>query len=358
METNNKDQNDDAIKYSQELELAVLMLVTTNINKILLNDSLRNRSEAIHNIRREISKNVKSTSKKIKQGTKAYIFQSNMSEYNVLKKKAAILVSPKNSSDRWVKYADDYFKKYIKTNGNNFVIGNGMSIPQYFTVFIEQNVKDVVKGNMTVDEATKKAIHELSKTGLKVIDYSSGVKRNIDVFVREQLLYASKQSSKDLREEFAKSNGITIWEFDAHPNARPTHQSWQGKRYDTTGRFYPKKDDLTHGQDNDYGCKHIAFPVWNIHDPYMFTKAQLKNINTDPFIWNNKKYDGYSATQKQRQLEREIRALKREKLMCEKSEYNSSDIKYKLKIKNAEYTSFCDSFGTYRRSDRTRVINI
>lgn len=353
---NNQTDDNEAVKYSQELEFALLMSVTANINKVLHNNTLRSRSEAIHNIRKDMSKAVKDASKKLKQGTRACLYQSGNSEYDFLKKKATVLVSPKDTSDKWAKHTNNYFKKYIKTNGINFVVGNGLSVPQYFTVFIEQNVKDVTDGVITVDEATKKAIHELSKTGLKVIDYSSGTKRNIDVFVREQLLYASKQSALELRKEFAEKNGITIWEFDAHPNARPTHQAWQGKRYDTTGKYYPKKEDLTHGEDEDYGCKHIAFPVWDRHQPYATTKEQLKNINTEPFQWKGKTYDGYSATQKQRQLEREIRAYKREKQILEKNGFDTSDIKHKLKNKNADYTSFCNAFGTYRRSDRTRVI--
>lgn len=248
------------------------------------------------------------------------------------------------------------FKDYIRTDGRNFVVGAKTGLPQYFATFVEKEIADVVSGETTVARAVEKAINELSKVGLKVIDYDSGITRNIDVWARQEMIFAQKESSQDIRNTFAKANDITIWEFDAHANARESHKVWQGKRYDTTGRYYVTLDKLTHGEEKDYGCRHRAYPVWNIQDDYMFTDKELKSLDTKPFVFRGREYNGYEATQRQRAYERSIRAMKRERNMREDAGLDITKITKRLNRENREYSDFCKAMGTYRRSDRTKVL--
>ena len=167
--------------------------------------------------------------------------------------------------------------------------------------------------------------------------------------------YAEKESSQEINNKCAKDMGVTVFEFDAHANARPTHKKWQGKRYDTKGKLYPSLYELTHGEEKDYGCRHFAQPVWDVDMPYAYTKEQLKNIDTKPFTFQGKKYEGYEARQYQRELERNIRALKREVILLDNQGLGSTEAKIKLKHANAVYKAFSSEMGDRVHNDRLRI---
>lgn len=339
----------EAVDVSQSLEMTLLLLLLGEIKSTL--EKPENKSQSISNIR-------KGTEKEVNKYLPLLLASAGSVLSNNYKQIAEGLkgTAPKYTNTA-LKDTEKYFKKYIKSKGTNFVVGKGKKLPQYFTTFIEKEVQGVVDGTISMNDAIKKAIKELSDNGVSIIEYESGVKRNIDVFVRQQMLYAQRQSANEIREKYAEENGITIWEFDAHPNARPSHQKWQGKRFDTTGKYYPTKKQLNNDEDEDYGCKHIKYPVPDKDDPYMFTKEQLSNINTKPFEFNGKTYTGYEATQKQRLYERQIRALKREKKLNDEMGIVDETLEYRLKNKKKEYSQFCKAFGTYERIDRTTVYN-
>lgn len=236
------------------LEIAIMVVLLKEIKNTLENEN--NKANSLNNIRKGVEKNVALYLPLLIDASKKAI-KSNYDQLSFKGKKPSY-------NDKFAKESEDYFKKYIKTKGTNFVVGKNQKLPQFFTTFIEKEVKDIVDGTKSINQVIEKAVKQLADSGLKVIDYDSGVTRQIDVFVRQQMLYAQKQSTQDIRDRFAEENEITIFEFDAHPNARPSHKIWQGKRYDITGKEYPTLDQLTHGEHNDYGCRHRAYPVYNV----------------------------------------------------------------------------------------------
>ena len=258
-----------------------------------------------------------------------------------------LYISPQNdTSKRW--------KKYIKTSANTYAIGKD-KLPVFFTKVVQEEVKNVVGGKCTIDDSCRKAISKLADSGVKIVEYDTGVKRNVDVWVRQQMQYAEKESSQEINNKCAKDMGVTVFEFDAHANARPSHKKWQGKRYDTQGKLYPSLFQLTHGEEKDYGCMHFAQLVWDVDMPYAYTKEQLKNIDTKPFTFQGKEYEGYEARQYQRELERNIRALKREVILLDNQGLGSTEAKIKLKHANATYKAFSSEMGDRVHNDRLRI---
>lgn len=338
----------DTVSIVQALELALMVLLLGEIKTTLKNP--QNKSQSIANIRKGTKKQVTKYLPLLIASSKSVLENNYRQITSDLKGKI-----PPSNYKKQLKETEDYFKKYINTKGTNFIVGKGQKLPQFFVNFINDEVKNIVDGTMSMNEVIEKAIKQLADNGLMIVNYDSGIRRNVDVFVRQQMLYAQKESTQDIRNQFAKDNGITIFEFDAHPNARPSHKLWQGKRYDTTGKYYPTLEELTHGEEKDYGCKHRAYPVWNKDDAYMFTKEQLKNLDTKPFTWDGKEYNGYDATQKQRLYERQIRRLKRNKALYEEIGSNTKMIDVAISRKRREYNSFCKKMGTYPRNDRLTV---
>ena len=102
-------------------------------------------------------------------------------------------------------------------------------------------------GELDVVSAIRKAVAEMAGGGLRVVDYASGHTNRMDVAVRRAVLSGIKDTARETSRMRGEEMGVTIWEISAHSGARPTHQKWQGKRFDTTGTYYPTEQELTHG---------------------------------------------------------------------------------------------------------------
>ena len=94
-----------------------------------------------------------------------------------------------------------------------------------------------------------------------------------------------------------------------HWDARESHALWQGGIY----TLYQFKSVCGYGEPGNaahiysYNCRHTHYPYWpGISEPIKFEPEP------GPFLVNGRKYTYYEATQKQRKMERDIRALKRE----------------------------------------------
>lgn len=355
-ETAYEDQSQETINVARLFELGLLSLFIKEYRIALEADTEMERAQAIARLRNAMQKQCVDFKKKVSKASKNDMKAIGDLAYNNLHKKSKKLVKPTKIINQWQKKNDAYWRKYIKTKGTNLVIDD-KGVIQSFKILLDQDVKGIVDGTLEIDKAVANTIHKLSNAGIGVIDYRTGTKRNVEVFVRQQMVYAAKESTNDLRKKNAEKDGITIWEWTAHADARPTHKEWQGKRFDTTGKYYPKS--VSHGQENDYGCLHRAMPVYDKDDPYAYSKKELDNIDTKPFKWNGKTYNGYDAKQQMRAMERKIRQCKREVALLEENGLKDSEsaksTRYLLKKANSDYSSFCKAYGTYRRSNRLKI---
>lgn len=126
-------------------------------------------------------------------------------------------------------------------------------IAEYYQKSLDFALFKIQSGESDAITSIKKAVSELAGGGIRVVDYATGHKNRIDVAVRRAVLSGIKETAREASRIRGKEMGVTIWEISAHSGARPTHQKWQGKRFDTTGKFYPTEEELTHGELNDYG---------------------------------------------------------------------------------------------------------
>lgn len=337
----------DSVDIAQLFEFAIMLLLLNEFEKVAKGG---NQAESTNTIRNQSSKEVDTFKKSLEVGILATLNKANNST----------LEGIKNAKD--IKYYDvskhadnmlDNVKKYIKSKG---IVLDGQKMETFFYNLCRDEAKAVVEGTTTLEKAMENACHKLGQSGVSVITYDNTT-RKVDVYVRQELLYAQKQSYQDIQFKYAEDEGITVFETDAHPDARPTHQVWQGRRWDITGNLYPTFEELSHGNGSydDYNCLHVVSPVLNPNSKETYTEDQLKNINTKPFMFRGKLYDGYSAKQRMRYLERQIRACKREKNLLDKKDLDNSKVAQRLKNWQTEYSQFCKAYGTYPRTNRTRV---
>lgn len=126
-------------------------------------------------------------------------------------------------------------------------------IARYYQDTLDFALIKVQSGEQDAVSAIRQAVSELAGGGIRVVDYATGHKNRMDVAVRRAVLSGIKDTARETSRMRGEEMGVTIWEISAHSGARPSHQVWQGKRFDTTGVSYPTEQELTHGELNDYG---------------------------------------------------------------------------------------------------------
>lgn len=333
----------ESVDIAQQLEIAILLAMLVEFEKVANGG---NQAESTNNLRKEVEKETNAFQNAIKLAIASSLLKVGNDTLKELKNAEKLEYYN-------VKDSIDNIKKYIKSKG--FVL-NGQSLETYFYNLCRDEVKAVVEGTTTLEKAMESACHKLGQSGVSIVSYDNTT-RKVDVFVRQELLYAQKQSYEDIIFKYAEDEGITVFETDAHPDARLTHQVWHGRRWDTSGKLYPTFEQLSHGNGSyrDHGCLHIVKPVEDPTSPPPYTEEQLKNINTPPFKFKGKTYTGIEARERMRYIERQIRACKREKNLLDKKDLDNSKVAQRLKNWQTEYSQFCKAYGTYPRTNRTRV---
>ena len=145
-------------------------------------------------------------------------------------------------------------------------------------------------------------------------------------------------------------------EVDSHWGARPEHALWQGKVYSRSGKNkkYPDFSVCHYGAVDGLcgiNCRHTFYPFFDgISEPIEWDKEPSAKE------YNGKIYDYYSATQKQRKMERDIRATKREieaqNFICG----DTSALRSRLKAQENNYHIFSKDMGIRAKDNRLRYV--
>lgn len=220
------------------------------------------------------------------------------------------------------------------------------------------------------------------------VDYPSGARRTLEAAVRCAVVTSMNQTAAQVTNQYIVEGGIEYVLVSAHLGARvaqkgrpalASHADWQGKVYRIRGseKGYPNLLDST-GYDIDpqsgsgsvknplglhgYNCRHSHKP-WDprLRNPYVDENGNLK-IDSEE---NRKQYE---IQQKQRAMERSLRAWKR-KLIGKQEQINNpredmdvsklqqdyDRMAYQLTQKNKAYNDFCAANDLQPQYDRIKV---
>lgn len=230
--------------------------------------------------------------------------------------------------------------------------------------------KDVRTGRETYHKIIKRYIEKLSRKGLTVTHPNSGRVDSLDVAVRRSVLTAINQASGKVNLEYCNEAGLDLVEVTSHMGARPTHAAWQGGVYSRSGSSakYPDFETST-GYGTGAGlcgwnCRHTFYGYVD-GMPRARSDDELASLDDGTLTWGAETFTPYEASQKQRELERGMRATKRELVGLESAgkaapqaerriytkAYEAKAVK--LARQRHELNSFCRATG--RRIDRTRT---
>lgn len=222
----------------------------------------------------------------------------------------------------------------------------------------------VQSGAFTYQDAIYDAVAELAEQGITAVTYPSGKTDWADVAVRRAVMTGVSQTAGQMQLDLAEEMDCDLVEVTSHMGARPSHAVWQGKVYSISGKSkkYPKLSTAT-GYGTGDGLK-----GWNCrHDFYPFFEGVSERANLPVDISENN--EQYSLSQKQRAMERSIRASKRRLAAYDGALAETEDevLKRKLqnqferhsailKTKEKRLSEFCDKNGLYHQGDRVRVV--
>jgi hypothetical protein len=246
---------------------------------------------------------------------------------------------------------------------------------------LDNAAMQVQSGAISYNQAIKSAVQQLAQSGLKVVDYESGHRDQIDVAARRAVMTAVNQLNRKYSEQSMDFLQTDLVQVEAHAGARDidgpkgweNHKKWQGKLY-RWAEFTKKYPDASKGEYPDFestcgigdvtgilgaNCRHSwsAFVEGVMERTY--TDKQLERIDDDLGCeFDGKKYTAYEATQMQRRVEREVRKLKREKAAYKAAGLHEEEqaVNIRLRRLNAKYKAFSAAAGLPEQRERMKVL--
>lgn len=107
-------------------------------------------------------------------------------------------------------------------------------------------------------------------------------------------------------------------------------------------------------------CRHSFHPFIEGVSERTYTDEQLANIDPPPIEFEGRKYTAYQATQKQREIERTIRKLKRRKVAYESAGQadKATATNIRLRRLSKEYKDFSKASGLPEQRERMKVLYV
>ncbi len=242
---------------------------------------------------------------------------------------------------------------------------NLVSLTQYYTETMDGAVLDIASGAFDYNTVLRRTVRELTNSGIRHIDYESALGRptsaRIDVAARRAIMTGIGQLTGQISEQNAASLGTDMYEVSVHNGCRPTHLDWQG------GWFTMDELHTVCGYGDAAGlkgpnCRHDFYPVIPGVDEPSYSAAELARIRKEestPREYLGKEYTAYEATQRQRELERTMRARRQSIKLLEAGGASEEDVakeRASYRAVSQEYTRFSKAMGIPEQRERVKII--
>ena len=260
-----------------------------------------------------------------------------------------------------------------------FVVDAGRTIlkpKKALTWALDAALLQVQSGAVSYNTAIANAVKQLADSGLRMVDYESGRSDQVDVAARRAVMTGVNQINQKYAEQSTEYLETDLVETSAHIGARnignvpENHEKWQGKWYrwsekpQTSAGEYPDFIETTgYGTGAGLGgwnCRHTFYPVVEGVSEATYSQADLDAMKGEnrKFKFEGQEYDGYTATQEQRSIERTIRKLKREETAYNAAGLRDKELAVSIRIKrlSEKYKAFSRAAGLPEQRERMKVL--
>nr|DAP94721.1 MAG TPA: minor capsid protein [Caudoviricetes sp.] len=359
-------------------EICSRLKMADQLNEVTVQDirALRSHGIELKDIEKAIRKTTGISEKKLKELLDDVV-ERNQKYYTDLIDLAHItqpetLVS---IEDTWAIYEQTKQTMRNLTRSMGFLVDAGRTMlppAKAYQWCCDSAVMQIQSGAISYNQAIKSAVRQLAQSGLKVVDYESGHRDQIDVAARRAVMTGVNQICAKYTEQSAEYLETPYFEVSAHSGARDkpgpspwsSHKDWQGKVYSIrAGDIYPNIYEVCGlgAVDGLEGanCRHRRFPWVEGVSERTYTDKQLEHIDNGlGCTFDGKAYTAYEATQMQRRVEREVRKLKREK-----AAYRAAGLKgdamalnTRLHRLSTKYKAFSAAAGLPEQPERMKVL--
>ena len=249
------------------------------------------------------------------------------------------------------------------TNSLGFYLdyGNGQKVltplSQVYTKYLDAACYDIVTGAFDYNSVLRRVVTQLTNSGLRQIDYSSGRANRVDVAARRAIMTAVSQITGKISEYNAQKLGTEYFEVEWHAGARPTHAVWQGRVWSKEQLYSVCGLGTVTGLlgVNCYHTYHLFFPGLserNWTDDWLEEQNRKEN---EPREFLGKEYTLYEAKQRQRQMETAMRAQREKVKLLQAGGADQDEVilhKAKYQGQLNEYSRFCRKMSLTEESER------
>lgn len=235
------------------------------------------------------------------------------------------------------------------------------STKQAYMDIINRSYIETASGIYDYGTSIRGALRDMADQGISGATYRRGnklVKYSIEGTVRRDTITAVHQLANKGAEQATKEVGAKYVEVSAHIGARVSidpianHAGWQGKVYKLDGSDeYPNLAEKTGYPDDILGlggvnCRHRMFPFFpgiSVPNPYKVDPEENKRV--------------YEATQRQRAMERGIRATKKRLIVAKASGDMKMAKEYRAKLteQQKQIEKFCKDNELRRQTEREMI---
>lgn len=249
------------------------------------------------------------------------------------------------------------------TNSLGFYLdyGNGQKVltplSQVYTKYLDAACYDIVTGAFDYNSVLRRVVTQLTNSGLRQIDYSSGRANRVDVAARRAIMTAVSQITGKISEYNAQKLGTEYFEVEWHAGARPTHAVWQGRVW-SKEQLYSVCGLGTVTGLLGVNCYHTYYPFFPGISQRNWSDDWLEEQNrkeAEPKSFDGKEYTLYEAKQRQRQMETAMRAQREKVRLLQHGDADQDEIilhKAKYQGQLNEYSRFCRKMSLTEERER------
>jgi hypothetical protein len=206
-----------------------------------------------------------------------------------------------------------------------------------------------ITGTLSQYHALRKGIHELSGI-VNTVMYASGRRDQLDVALARAIRTGAAQTAGQISMMNFDLLGGNLLRTTAHAGARPDHEGWQGETFYTKivdARFREFYSATGYGSVTGLkgaNCRHDFGPVFDGID----NLSKAGPVANPAGVSN---YQFYKATQDARRMERDYRALGRERngFRAVEDEASVTKLTEEMKQLRGDYSGHTSNYGlTYR----------
>ncbi|EQB34793.1 hypothetical protein M948_20645 [Virgibacillus sp. CM-4] len=244
-------------------------------------------------------------------------------------------------------------EQYERQAKNSFNLVNSTMLDQSKMAYLDivnQTTGEVLAGVTTAQQALRKTASKWAEQGVPALIDKRGRQWSTEAYTSMVMRSTSNDVANGMQDSRFDEYGVDLVEVSSHAGARPLCAPYQGRIFSRSGKSekYPPLLDTSMGEPAGLfgvNCGHVKYPYF---------EGMKKMYHPYDQETNDKQYEN---SQKQRYLERRIRAAKREEnMMKELGDTEGAEIAHrKVLDRQANQRQFTKDTGRTRRYDREQV---